>query len=155
MALLDQGTLLPATDYVNAQRARRAMRSAWRAIFDSSRLTPAPSRAMSGTAHGPVDCFPGRGGGRHAACCDQVSSRRECDGVPALSIPCGLSVDGLPLGLQLIGPAWSEKRLFAYGAATRNRRLDRVEWSPKTNRADRIPRPAQEVSFSFIVLFRK
>ena len=32
-------------------------------------------------------------------------------GLPALSIPCGLS-DGLPVGLQLVGPAFSENRLF-------------------------------------------
>jgi aspartyl-tRNA(Asn)/glutamyl-tRNA(Gln) amidotransferase subunit A len=32
-------------------------------------------------------------------------------GLPSLSIPCGLS-DGLPVGLQLAGPAFSENRLF-------------------------------------------
>jgi aspartyl-tRNA(Asn)/glutamyl-tRNA(Gln) amidotransferase subunit A len=35
-------------------------------------------------------------------------------GLPALSIPCGRS-DGLPVGLQIIGPAFSENRLL--GAA--------------------------------------
>ncbi len=35
-------------------------------------------------------------------------------GLPGLSIPCGLS-DGLPVGLQLIGPAWSELELFRLG----------------------------------------
>jgi aspartyl-tRNA(Asn)/glutamyl-tRNA(Gln) amidotransferase subunit A len=42
-------------------------------------------------------------------------------GLPGLSIPCGLS-EGLPVGLQLIGPAWSEATLFraarAYEAIT-------------------------------------
>ena len=33
-------------------------------------------------------------------------------GLPAISIPCGLS-EGLPVGLQLAGPAFSENRLFA------------------------------------------
>jgi len=35
-------------------------------------------------------------------------------GVPGLSIPCGLS-DGLPVGLQLIGPQFGENRLFEVG----------------------------------------
>ena len=29
-------------------------------------------------------------------------------GVPALSVPCGLSSEGLPIGLQLVGDFWSE-----------------------------------------------
>jgi aspartyl-tRNA(Asn)/glutamyl-tRNA(Gln) amidotransferase subunit A len=35
-------------------------------------------------------------------------------GVPGLSIPCGLS-DGLPVGLQLIGPQFGENTLFRVG----------------------------------------
>jgi aspartyl-tRNA(Asn)/glutamyl-tRNA(Gln) amidotransferase subunit A len=37
-------------------------------------------------------------------------------GLPGLSIPCGLS-EGLPVGLQLIGPQFSENRLFRTGHA--------------------------------------
>ena len=33
-------------------------------------------------------------------------------GVPAISVPCGLSADGLPIGLQLMGPYWSEAGLL-------------------------------------------
>src|SRR5207247_5347935 len=47
-------------------------------------------------------------------------------GLPGISIPCGLS-EGMPVGLQLIGQAWSEPRLFAlargYEAIT-----SRAEW---------------------------
>jgi aspartyl-tRNA(Asn)/glutamyl-tRNA(Gln) amidotransferase subunit A len=37
-------------------------------------------------------------------------------GLPGLSIPCGLSED-LPVGLQLIGPQFSENQLFRAGHA--------------------------------------
>ena len=37
-------------------------------------------------------------------------------GLPGLNIPCGLS-DGLPVGLQLIGPQFSENTLFRAGHA--------------------------------------
>jgi aspartyl-tRNA(Asn)/glutamyl-tRNA(Gln) amidotransferase subunit A len=38
-------------------------------------------------------------------------------GLPALSIPGGVDNQGLPVGLQLIGPAWSEGRLTDIGYA--------------------------------------
>ena len=37
-------------------------------------------------------------------------------GIPALSLPCGLS-QGLPVGLQLAGPAFSENRLLGTAKA--------------------------------------
>jgi aspartyl-tRNA(Asn)/glutamyl-tRNA(Gln) amidotransferase subunit A len=36
-------------------------------------------------------------------------------GLPGLSVPGGLSADGLPLGLQLIGPPFDEETLFSLG----------------------------------------
>jgi aspartyl-tRNA(Asn)/glutamyl-tRNA(Gln) amidotransferase subunit A len=33
-------------------------------------------------------------------------------GIPGISVPCGLSSEGLPIGLQLLGPYWSEGTLF-------------------------------------------
>jgi len=36
-------------------------------------------------------------------------------GLPGISVPAGLDASGLPLGLQLIGPAFDEETLFAAG----------------------------------------
>ncbi len=38
-------------------------------------------------------------------------------GVPAMSVPAGLSAEGLPLGLQVIGRHFDEETVFAVGAA--------------------------------------
>ena len=38
-------------------------------------------------------------------------------GIPALSMPCGLDQDGLPVGLQLMGQAFSEPMLYRVGQA--------------------------------------
>jgi len=38
-------------------------------------------------------------------------------GLPALTVPCGFSREGLPIGLQICGPRYSEGTLLALGAA--------------------------------------
>jgi len=38
-------------------------------------------------------------------------------GVPAMSVPAGLSAEGLPLGLQVIGRHFDEETVFAVSAA--------------------------------------
>jgi aspartyl-tRNA(Asn)/glutamyl-tRNA(Gln) amidotransferase subunit A len=55
-------------------------------------------------------------------------------GLPGLSIPCGLS-EGLPVGLQLVGPQFSENTLFAVGHA-----LERALGF------DTVPAPLREVA---------
>jgi aspartyl-tRNA(Asn)/glutamyl-tRNA(Gln) amidotransferase subunit A len=39
------------------------------------------------------------------------------NGFPAISVPCGFSVGGLPIGVQLVAPPWGEERLLAVAAA--------------------------------------
>jgi aspartyl-tRNA(Asn)/glutamyl-tRNA(Gln) amidotransferase subunit A len=48
--------------------------------------------------------------------CDVLTIPANMAGLPGLSIPCGLS-EGLPVGLQLIGPQFSENLLFRVGHA--------------------------------------
>ena len=47
-------------------------------------------------------------------------------GLPSISMPAGFSDDGVPVGIELLGPAWSESRLlamaFSYEQATHPRR---------------------------------
>ncbi len=38
-------------------------------------------------------------------------------GLPALTMPAGLDEDGLPIGVQIVGPRWSETRLLEIAAA--------------------------------------
>ena len=43
-------------------------------------------------------------------------------GLPGISVPCGFTRDGLPVGLQITGPAWGEEQVlhlaYAYEQAT-------------------------------------
>jgi Asp-tRNA(Asn)/Glu-tRNA(Gln) amidotransferase A subunit family amidase len=38
-------------------------------------------------------------------------------GIPGLSLPAGLTTEGLPVGLELDGPLGSDRRLLAIGVA--------------------------------------
>lgn len=49
-------------------------------------------------------------------------------GIPALSVPCGFTEEGLPVGLQLIGPHFGEENIFAAAAAYEAQH----EWYTKT-----------------------
>jgi len=41
-------------------------------------------------------------------------------GLPAISVPCSLSTNGLPLGLQLIAPAFQESTLLRAASSLEN-----------------------------------
>jgi Asp-tRNA(Asn)/Glu-tRNA(Gln) amidotransferase A subunit family amidase len=71
-------------------------------------------------------------------------------GLPGVSIPCGLS-EGLPVGLQLIGAAWSEASLFGlargYEAITADAEWRSLEPAELAAAADpATPTPSERMS---------
>jgi amidase len=58
-------------------------------------------------------------------------------GLPAITTPAGFTADGLPVGVELLGRAWSEPQLiklaYAYEQATRHR----PPAHPRSTRPDR------------------
>ena len=44
--------------------------------------------------------------------CDVFTVTCNIAGIPGMNIPCGFSSDGLPIGLQLLGPIFSERRML-------------------------------------------
>ena len=110
-------SLVTAVDYLHAMRLRAPMRRAWAEMFKKVDVLAAPSRA---TVSYPVDktfdkAYPGIGATSPIGASNLV-------GVPAVSVPNGFGQAGLPTGIQLVGPAWSERELLdlsvAYQSAT-------------------------------------
>jgi aspartyl-tRNA(Asn)/glutamyl-tRNA(Gln) amidotransferase subunit A len=101
-------SLVMAVDYLHAMRLRAKMRRAWAEMFTKIDILVAPSRA---TVAYPINkTFDQaytdiRGAASPIAACNLV-------GVPAISVPNGLSANSLPTGIQFVGPVWSESVLF-------------------------------------------
>ncbi len=117
LALLDQGRLVPATDYINAQRLRRKMRREFEQVWQEVDCLIAPATPTPAPRIGDATI---RLGGRDEDV--RLASTRlvrcfNALGFPALSLPCGLSASGLPVGMQIVGPAFEEALLLRIGAA--------------------------------------
>ncbi len=95
--------------YLKAQRVRRLIRDDFVSAFESvdALLTPTtPSTAFPiGQISDPVEMYQQ----------DVFTVPASLAGVPALALPSGFH-DGLPVGMQLIGPHFSESRLIGLGA---------------------------------------
>jgi aspartyl-tRNA(Asn)/glutamyl-tRNA(Gln) amidotransferase subunit A len=117
LALLDQGRLIPATDYINAQRLRRAMRREFRKVCREVDCLMVPTTPHTAPRIGETTVrFNGQEEDARLAATRLVRGINLL-GLPALSMPCGLSSTGLPMGLQIVGPAFEEALILRVGAA--------------------------------------
>jgi len=98
---IETGFLIPGVDYLQAQRIKRQFRREMEEVLQpyDCLLTPStPSAAPPGIASTGSPSF-------------QVPWT--FSGLPAITIPSGLNREKLPLGIQLIGRAFSEEKLLA------------------------------------------
>ena len=116
LALLDQGRLLAATDYVNAQRMRRVMQKDFAKIWSQVDLLLTPTSPIIAPKIGQTTVeIEGVSEDTRMASTRLVRSFNVL-GLPALSLPCGKGELGMPVGLQIVGKAFSEARIFEAGA---------------------------------------
>jgi aspartyl-tRNA(Asn)/glutamyl-tRNA(Gln) amidotransferase subunit A len=117
LALLDQGRLVPATDYINAQRLRRKMRVEFDKLWNDVDCILCPTTPNLAPRIGETTV---RLGGRDEdvrLAATRLVRGMNALGYPALSMPCGLSESGLPIGLQIVGPVFEEALILRIGAA--------------------------------------
>ena len=97
-----------ATDYVQARRRVETLRREITSVFANvdflvtpTMKTPAPLLNGPGAAGG--------GGNNNAAF--------DIFGLPTISVPCGFSASGLPIGLQIAGAPFAEPTVLALAHA--------------------------------------
>jgi aspartyl-tRNA(Asn)/glutamyl-tRNA(Gln) amidotransferase subunit A len=109
-----------AVDYLKAMRVRTQIRFAFRDLFANVDLLVAPMRfSLPDRADRPFDETEPKRPDQKGVGAGLVPASNLC-GLPGLSIPCGY-VNGLPIGLQIVGPPFSENRVIAFGHEFQNR----------------------------------
>lgn len=94
--------------YIRAQRIRTAIRNELDGLFAKYDLVILPVFPTAPFKHGEaeLDAF-------HQKLADRFTTLANLAAVPALTVPAGV-YDGLPVGVQLMGPAFSEDRLLRF-----------------------------------------
>ncbi|MFZ5931465.1 MAG: Asp-tRNA(Asn)/Glu-tRNA(Gln) amidotransferase subunit GatA [Pseudomonadota bacterium] len=93
--------------YLRAQRVRTLIANDFKAAFEKvdailTPATPSPAFAIGERNEDPIGMFLN----------DVFTVPANLAGLPGISVPAGLSEDGLPLGLQLLGKAFDEETLL-------------------------------------------
>ena len=93
--------------YLRAQQVRTLIANDFKAAFEKVDViltpsTPTPAFAMGERNDDPIGMFLN----------DVFTVPANLAGIPGISVPAGLSEDGLPLGLQLLGKAFDEETVL-------------------------------------------
>jgi len=115
-ARLEMGLLYPAVSYVQAQRFRSLIVEEWRQkVFDRVDLLAVPTTPVPAPSLDENDL-------QTTLTLTRFTGPFNLTGLPAISIPCGFTKGGLPIGMQLVGRWWDEATVLraahAYQQAT-------------------------------------
>ena len=131
---LESAAVTPAATYLRGLRARTLIRNELMAALEEYDAIVMPA---SPTLAPPIAESTGSPGGYYQGRLDlgrrRYTSPAALAGLPAISVPCGFSESGLPIGVQIIGKPFGEDTLFRIA----HRYEQAAEWS-----ARRAPEPA-------------
>jgi aspartyl-tRNA(Asn)/glutamyl-tRNA(Gln) amidotransferase subunit A len=105
-AALQRGADFKADAYIRARNEVEQLRRDIRKVFTNLDLLITPTMP----APPPLLSNPGGGSARNTSPFDVF-------GIPTISIPCGFTVGGLPIGLQISGAPWNESAVLALAHA--------------------------------------
>ena len=111
-ARLAAGREVRAADYLRAFDARRQAIAEFETAFERVDAILAPTVPAAAPRIGETSVEFGSEQETVRAAMLRLNRPANFTGLPAISLPCGFTRSGLPIGLQLIGPAWQEERLL-------------------------------------------
>jgi aspartyl-tRNA(Asn)/glutamyl-tRNA(Gln) amidotransferase subunit A len=125
-AVVEEGHFVLAVDYLNALRARVLFREAWSEALSGVDALLFPSLPTTASVIGDeVMHHPDGTEEPLATAFRRTSLAANLAELPALSLPVGLSRDGLPIGLQVVGSPFADATVLRVG----NTAESLVDWS--------------------------
>jgi aspartyl-tRNA(Asn)/glutamyl-tRNA(Gln) amidotransferase subunit A len=113
---LETGAAYTSAEYILARRAQVTLRRQFEGFFDQYDILLTPTTAITAPPIEGPDAI------EQARLLTRYTAPFNLTGLPALSLPCGFSSGGLPIGLQLIARPWAEAKIlqaaYAYEQAT-------------------------------------
>jgi aspartyl-tRNA(Asn)/glutamyl-tRNA(Gln) amidotransferase subunit A len=108
---LQTGAAYTSTEYALARRTQAEARRKSEHFFSQYDILLLPSTPI------PAPRIEGSDALEQARRLTRFTAPFNLTGLPALSIPCGLSSEGMPLGLQIVGGHWKEAKVLRAGRA--------------------------------------
>lgn len=109
---LELGRSVLATEYLRAQRLRRHVQRALTPVWSDVDLMLTPACPVTAFPHGTRTIAVGGASVPAAASLNRCYRIANLTGWPAVTVPCGVDEDGLPVGVQLMAPPWSDTCLL-------------------------------------------
>lgn len=113
---LEAGTKVTAVDYLRGRAKKAEAVAEFDAAFERVDVILAPASPIPATHVGEEEIEIAGEKETMRSALVRMNRPANFTGHPAISLPCGFTSHGLPVGMQLIAPHWSEARLLAIAA---------------------------------------
>jgi aspartyl-tRNA(Asn)/glutamyl-tRNA(Gln) amidotransferase subunit A len=108
---LEDGANTTSTEYILARRTQTEIRKRFEQFFESYDFLITPTTPI------PAPTIEGHDAVEQAGRLTRFTAPFNLAGLPALSLPCGFTKEGLPIGLQIISRAWADAKVLNAGYA--------------------------------------
>ena len=109
---LELGLAVSSTDYIRAQQARKTLIHQTRASLREVDLLAFPTCAIAAPRQGEEEVDVGGTKMTVLSALTRLTRFANLTGYPSVSVPCGFTDDGLPIGLQLVGRPFEEETVL-------------------------------------------
>jgi len=114
--LVEMGRLVSGADYLQAERYRRQLGERFANVFDQVDVVITPTMPLTAWRLGEREVTIGGRKESVLAVSWRLTYPWNLLGLPSLTLPCGSDSKGLPIGLQIAGPAFREDLVLGAAA---------------------------------------